>query len=524
MTTTAELESRERFENGIVPDWTAEDEFALRERIKKPVESDPISKAIADYTRWTFENPIEWVRMVLGVELWDMQAEILLALRDHDKVAARSSNATGKSFLSAVVVPWYLSATMPGYAIITSASWASLSKTFWPTLHKVLARALCREIADAGELKQMEWFLGPMWGAFSVSTNSPENFGGFRTEHGVLVIVDEASSLDTKIMEAIDGLCAAQGSKIFLIGNPLRPSGPFYQAFKSRIWKRLHISAFDSPNVKTGQNIIPGLASRKWIEERKVEWGEGTPAYEARVLGNFPEQAEDSLISLYAAEEAVDRPGAVNDEALRWILGVDVARLGNDRSVIQPLRGLWADPPIVHRKQDTMRTVHDVVEAIDHYLPAIVRIDDVGLGGGVVDRLQEIQAERQNEAHWQYHSLRIVGENVGNVSNIPNKFINRRAEGWWSVRMWIEAGGRLPNVDLAAELASIRYWPTSNGKMQIEPKDRMKVRVGHSPDLGDALMLGTIPDRVADTERLVVVDAHDYAPAGSLPDMDFYNQ
>lgn len=416
----------------------------------------------------------------LGRDVWWRQAEALEMIRDHDRVAIASANACGKSYLAAGTVPWYLLGRPLGYVVTTGASWTGLSKILWPEIHRLIAGARNRDLAQLGVLNDLEWKIRPQWGAFAVSPKEAENFAGFRTPHGVYVVVDEASALTEEMMEAIEGLCSSEGSKVLLIGNPLRPSGPFYNAFRSREWATMHISALETPNYLTGRNIIPGLATRKWVEGRRREWGEGSPAWMSRVLGQFPLDAEDVLISLYLAEKAAARSQtAVIDEDAPVDIGVDVARFGDDATVIQVVQGKVAFAPERHYKRDTMEVAGLVVEAIRAFNPRRVNVDDIGVGGGVVDRLLELG----------YGEI-VSGVNVAEAALDDERFMNKRAEGWWMLADWLRKGGAIPNDrGIIASLTAPKYTYSSKGQIKLEVKEKTKARLLRSPDEGDALML-----------------------------------
>src|SRR5436189_77512 len=120
------------------------------------------------------------------------------------------------------------------------------------------------------------------------SRHEPERFQGLHSE-SVLVIVDEASGVDEAIYESIEGILTGPNAKLLLIGNPNSPSGTFFQSHQSALYQSFHISALDVPE----RLLPPG-----WREERLAEWGEDNPAYQVRVLGEFPDQAEDSLVRM----------------------------------------------------------------------------------------------------------------------------------------------------------------------------------------------------------------------------------
>lgn len=264
-------------------------------QLEGPVTDEQV-RGYVDYVRG---HPVEWIWEQFGYELWDKQAQAAEAVRDHPKVAIRSANAVGKSFLVANLAHWYLESVQPGYVVITGASWTGIERVVWPWIHRL--HAMARQ-PMGGRLLALSYERGPHWGAFSCAATDAERFAGFRTEHGVFVVVDEASSLTQPIHEAIMGLTATEGSRVIYIGNPLRTSGPFYEIYQRHErgepgWHCMSISAFETPNVRAGRVIVPGLAGPEYIEDSRIEFGEGSAAWSARVLGEFPETGDNMFFN-----------------------------------------------------------------------------------------------------------------------------------------------------------------------------------------------------------------------------------
>ena len=152
----------------------------------------------------------------------------------------------------------------------------------------------------------------------------------------MLIVVDEAEGVEDTIYEAIEAVMTSENCKLLLIGNPTTVSGTFRRAFYEdrSLYHTITISALESPNVKEGRIIKRGLTSRRWVEERKKVWGEENPIYRARVLGEFPDQGDDTLIALSWIEAAVGREVGSPSDTDPVVIAVDVARFGSDKSVI----------------------------------------------------------------------------------------------------------------------------------------------------------------------------------------------
>jgi len=415
---------------------------------------------------------------LLGAQPWFRQTEIMEAVRDHNRVAVRSCNGSGKTYIAAHVVLWWLMC-FPDALVITTA----------PTEHQV-RDVLWREIRRAyrgheslieGKLLRTSLELGDKHYAQGLSTDLPERFQGFHEGH-ILFVVDEASGVREGIFEAIEGSMTSADAKMLLLGNPTSLAGTFYEAFHRRreLWHTIHISAFDTPNVKAGEVLMPTLVTPKWVEEAKVNWGEDSPMYQVRVLGEFPSEAEDTLISLKlieaaAEEDAIELP----PEDAPAEMGVDVARFGSDRTVICVRRGERVIEMEALGRQDLMETAGRVRAAMTRHGPKVVRVDGIGLGAGVVDRLREQGCSQ------------VKGVNVAARANRPEHFANLRAELYDGLRERFQDGRiRIPaDPDLIGELAAVRYSFTSSGQVRLEGKDDMRSRGLRSPDKADALML-----------------------------------
>lgn len=435
-----------------------------------------IQDSILTYRKYAQSNPFDYCRTVLGVNLWKRQREIMEAFADPgcNYITVRSGNGVGKTFFASCIIGQYMDTHCPGYAVVTGASWQGVLKTVWPTFKRMHRNA---PVNLGGDILGTEWRRGDMWGAFCVSPDSPENISGFRTENGALVLVDEASSLQPEVYEAILGLCSARGSKVVLLGNPLRPEGPFYDSFNSRGWETFHISS-----IEASEQGIDGLASPEWIEARRLEWGEDSPMWKARVLGNFPEDSEAVLIPLSAVTERIIGKKLSQRGWIR--LGCDIGRFGDDPTVLCARDNRCIREIRTFHNRDTMETVGQIRKMMEdyHVRPENTVVDDTGLGGGVSDRMHELD-------------IPIIPVNFGSRAYEDDRYANRRAEMHWNLRMSL-----LPNSDkplflpkeynaLIKQLPWARYKMDSTQRIVLEPKAEIKKRHGQSNDYADALAL-----------------------------------
>jgi len=205
-----------------------------------------------------------------------------------------------------------------------------------------------------------------------------------------------------------------------------------------------------------------------------------SPSQQAQELDcDFAAAVENTLLPLPAVLDSQKRhaPEDLFSGAAK-ILGVDVARYGDDRTVLFPRQGRMAFQPKTFRQLSLMETVGQVAMSIEKWKPDAVFVDQTGLGAGVVDRLRELGHEVQ-------------GVDFGSRALRPTpRLKNRRAEMWWTMAEWVKDGGCLPRVaGLAEELTAPTYRVDSNQVIQLESKDDMKARGLPSPDIADALAL-----------------------------------
>ena len=426
-------------------------------------------------------DPVGFAKHELGAKPWKKQAEILEAVRDNPRVAVRSCNGSGKTFIAAHAVLWWLMSFPDALAITTAPTEHQVRDVLWREIRRVYHGS---EHLIQGKLLRTSLELGDKHYAQGLSTNTPERFQGFHEGH-ILFVVDEASGVREGIFEAIEGSMTSEHAKMLLLGNPTSLSGYFYEAFHRRrsLWQTIHISALKTPNVAEGKVIIPSLVTPKWVDDAKVNWGEDSPMYQIRVLGDFPSESEDTLISLKIIESAVEGKDPASDSDIEGDeqveVGVDVARFGSDRTVVCVRQGDRVIDIASYSKKDTMETAGLVNACVHRYSPAHVRIDVIGVGAGVVDRLKELGVPG------------VTGVNVAQRATNPEHFANLKAELYDGLRERFQQGRiRIPgDQKLISELASIRYSFTSSGQTRLEDKDNLRGRGLPSPDMADALML-----------------------------------
>ena len=199
--------------------------------------------------------------------------------------------------------------------------------------------------------------------------------------------------------------------------------------------------------------------------------------YRQEFLCDFSASEDNVLITIDMVSRAAQRGLTEHDiRGAVKIIGVDVARFGDDRSVICKRTGLWCHELRVISHCDNMTFAGYVAYEIDQYKPDAVFIDG-GRGEGVIDRLRQL-------------GYRVLEVNFGGQAQNPNRYRNKRTEMWDKLREWLDAGGALPqDTELKSELASPTYSFDAAGRKVLEPKEKLKERGLRSPDKADALAL-----------------------------------
>lgn len=416
--------------------------------------------------------------------LWQKQKEIIKSVWHNPRTAVRSCNSGGKSRVAAVITLLYLLTFKPSRVITTAPTFTQVEEILWKEIHSLYRAA---RLPVGGQLNntslEMGTFAGRPWDAMGISTNEVNRFQGFKSPY-LLVILDEALGVAPEIWEAMEGL---QPHRILAIGNPLDSNGDFYECFSSPLWNKIVINGEDCVAWQGKHGKIPGLITGEWIEERKVEWGAKSPLYQARVLGEFPMETPDTLISRKWVEDARRRDLKENEEDEVRVVGNDVAsKHGDCENVI----GYRYGHTVVELKgfyRISMTETRDKIGFKWNQKKAqSVVVDADGLGEGLPELLAQLQIPC-----WHFHG------GYGQKAIDKNRFKNLRSQFYWIVAKKFEQGlydlTRLDDKSyelLKNQLCCIKVKPPdAQGRIQIETKEDLMARGIKSPDYADCFML-----------------------------------
>lgn len=487
-------------------------------------------------------DPVAFCREILGVEPWSRQIDVLNAIRDHPRVAVAAGHKVSKSHTAACIALWYFCSYADARVIMTSTTSRQVDQILWRELRMVRARSgrclACKARdpdghtiprpcehsslieGDEGDLARTGLKTPDFREVVGFTAKEAEAVAGI-SGRNLLYLVDEGSGVPDLIFEAIEGNRAG-GARIVIFGNPTKNEGEFYEAFhsKSNLYTTLRISSEESPNVVQGRNVIPGLATREWIEEKRVEWGEKSALYLVRVKGQHAVYEAGKLFSLHTISEAEARWPETPDTG-RLFIGLDPAgesgmgddtcfavRRGLKLIALRMYSGLNDDQHMAHL--DALLATYRLARET----PVVVVDRDGPIGSKLYVKLRA----RLDDTKPEYE---LVGVKASQrATRQPNVYDRVRDELAANLHMWIRDGGAIfEDVKLEKELHSLSWSQRADGRLKVTSKDVIRKALGRSPDRLDALSLSVFePLSLAASSDLPGASAvaHEYsAPAAA---------
>ncbi len=472
------------------------------------------------------------------------QEKILQAIQNEKMVSVRSGTSRGKDFVSALAAYLFLQLTVEfdenGDLIkntkvaMTAPTHRQVSNIMFPEVTR-FHNAACkvfpmpgRFVANDIRTEHEEWFLT----GFKADNYNEEAWTGFHAVN-TMFVVTEASGIPERTWSAIEGNLQGN-SRLLIVFNPNRVTGYAANSVKSNRFKPFRLNCLKSPNVenfikhKQGEITldeyrkieIPGQVDYEWVKDKVDTWCEQisendfieengdfefehkfyrpNDLFRIKVLGLFPHESEDVLIPLTWIEAAEKRylEAKANGELKlegKQNLGVDVAGMGRDSSMLC-IRYKNIVPGFKQHQSggraDHMHVVGMVLNQIDknkNPKKNQVFIDTIGEGAGVYSRLSEL-------GYNNVYSCKF-SEGAKGLTDVTNEyeFTNMRSYLYWAIRDWLNPVNKnnpmlAPNSHLKEELTNTKWNFTSQGQIQIEPKEKIKERIKRSPDFADALV------------------------------------
>lgn len=411
-------------------------------------------------------------------------------------MAISSGRGPGKSAFLAMLSLWAASCWIGGTSIVTANTETQLRSRTMAELGKWHTMAMNRHWFDKStmSLKPTRWFAdliekqlqmdtqyyyveGQSW-----SAENPDAFAGAHSTIAMMLLMDEASGIDDSIWSVSEGFFTdLSGMRLWgAISNPRRNTGKFFDCFHvdKEFWNTRTIDS------RTVEGIDAAVYQR--IADK---YGEESDVTRVEVKGEFPRTGNRQFISRETVEDASIRELA-EDPWEPLIMGIDVARFGDDRSVFRWRRGRDARsiPKRVFKRLNTMELAQEAANWITKTQPDAIMVDGGGVGGGVVDRLKML-------------GYRVIEVQAAARPFQPDRYLNKRIEMWDEMREWLEIGCIDDDLELHQDLTGPEYDKhPQTGKLILESKDSMKKRGLESTDDGDALAL-TFAQKVARLDK-----------------------
>lgn len=472
-----------------------------------------MSLAAATIERWR-GDPVAFVRENFQVEpdAWQVEALRLFANRSVPLLSLQACAGPGKSAVLAWCGWHFLSCWgevgdhPKGLAVAITSD--NLRANLWPEFSKWQQRSpflshcftwTSERIFENGH--KATWFLEAR--SWPKTANAEEQGKTISGLHGnyVLVLVDESGAIPGAVARAAEQALSTGPyfGKVVQAGNPLTRDGMLYEAAESGNWRVVRITGDPDDPMRSPRIDIA------WARSQIAKYGRENAWVKAYILGEFPASGLRQLLGPDEVREAMKRHKREDEyRHSAKVLGVDVAREGDDASVIFPRQGVAAFRPVVSRDTDSLLGAGLVANKWREFGAHACFIDNTGgFGGGWIDQLRVMGRQP-------------IGVHFAGKAN-DERYANKRAEMWFLMAQWIKEGGALPDIpEMVQELTAPTY--TFKGdRLLLEDKDQIKERIGRSPDYADALAL-TFAQPVHSPELLPSWAA----PTNVIPDYNPY--
>ena len=444
-----------------------------------------------------------------NVGMYKKQLEILDAVEKYPRVSVSSCHASGKTYCVAFLMLWQLFLYDKITIILLAPTLTQATSGVWNELVGLYNSKRCQlfpnEVLTKTKFEIDEKRFAQIR-AVPAGSRAINTLRGVHNDR-VLFVCEEATGITAEAYSAAEGSLLAGDARIVLISNPYNnaESNYFYDTFhkNKKSWHNIKISYKDV--LKHGKSI-KGLGTKIGYKEIENIYGKDSGEYKIKVLGEFANDNDTfAIINLDNITGAIkrDKPLKIpNDEHLKQLkemvsnddvcLGIDPAGEGADKSIIFYRKGLNGRVLKSYNKNDSLFLAGEVVGIMkelyqENGVYPSVGVDNIGLGTGVYDILKNNNDVNLSNA--------VVGINFGSKAHRNDLFYNKRAHGYYLTNQWLQ----FANIDASPneeeqyrEMSYINYKRDLQGRIQLEPKDKLKQRIGRSPDIPDAVVLSIL--------------------------------
>lgn len=443
------------------------------------------------------DDPVRFCRNTLGVTLWSKQTEIAEALLKYRRVLVKSANAVGKTKAAACLALWHFM-TRQGITLITAPTYRQVSDVTFKEVRRLYGKR------PGIYPKEPRIQTAPDHYLHGFTTTDDTSFQGVH-EASLMIVFEECVGIDASIWEAANSILMGGDTYWLAICNPTDTASEAYMQELTGRWHVISISALDHPNIPLEQAgnppLIPGAIRLDALRKQLADWCEIVPSpeptdltfegrhyrpgavAEARLLGRYPSQGSYSIFSeaaFNAARTSTAQPHPIADQHQG---GCDVARFGDDLTSIHIRRGCLSVHHESYNGRDTAFTAARLKQLADQYggKKTAIKIDDAGVGGGVVDQREDYS---------------FIGINGANRATNDREYPNKRSEALFALADMMNNGevnlSQLPQeqfAEIKRQAMGITYKLDNKGRRVAERKDETKKRLKRSPDDLDALAL-----------------------------------
>lgn len=494
-------------------------------------------------------DPVGFGEILLGESFTDEVKEVMLSVRDNRVTIAKSGNAVGKSFAAARIALWFYKCFPDSKVFLTAAPpLDNLRRILWG--HIMSITRVHSELFETDNFRSLEIsrheesFIAGV--AIPTSGNSEERESKFSGKHAphLLFIVDEGDAVPEEVYRGIEGCMSGEHDRLLIMFNPRAAAGPVYQKEYNNQARVIKLSAVNHPNVRRGENVIPGAVTRDTTIRRINLWtrplmsGEKidsecwevprflvgktasgldgqnfeplasgyrkiiNPAFSYMVLGEYPAQSDTQLISQAWLDHAVSRFheyqslfGDLPPAEIQPVLGMDIAELGVDANVMIARYGGYVSRPLAWKGIDTDESAVRALDLYRKYGAQMIMVDGTGVGSSVAPSIARM-ARQEGISGVRAISVKVAKKPVSSIKSEVGEFYSLRDQLWWAVREWLrtDPGAMLPpDRYLLEDLKAPTYSVRETGKIKVSGKDELRDLLKRSPDRADALCLTFLP-------------------------------
>ncbi len=495
-------------------------------------------------------DPGRFFREILGLHPWAKQTEVLESVRDNARTTWKSGHRVGKSNVAAGLALWFYCSFEDARVVLTAPTARQVDDILWRELRMMRMRSGrcidCKandpqgprpcahsamiegELADKAKSGLVSDDFREIRGFTAREVEAIQGIAG----RNLFFIIDECSGVADDLFEGLEGNRAGwsasdeseyviANSAIFgkeaaafekayragavldrsdpgtvrelLTGNPTKTSGKFFRSFtdESKHYRCITTSSEESPNVAAGRVVVPGLATRDWIEEKKEMWGEGSPLYLVRVKGEFALHEDGKIFSVHAIEEAEQRWHDTPSVG-RLYIGLDPSGESGtgDEAVFAPRRGQKLLALLAFRGLSPEAHLVQLLSIAGAHRrerepPPVVVVDREGSVGAQLYGFLRNYVET-NDGAFELVAVRASDRAIRH----PQIYDRMRDELTGNFEAWLREGGAiLEDTKLAGEMHELEWKQAVNGRLKVTPKEAIRKALKRSPDRYDAVAL-----------------------------------